>query len=215
MAFPLSWASPAVLLAGYLWTTTDAADQRLDARFPPPRAYRRVEVAAGSFAAWLRGLPLRPGRPPVHLFDGRLKSDQSVHLAVVDIDVGREDLQQCADAVMRLRGEYLHAAGRRHELAFHFTSGDLARFDEWAAGQRPQVSGARVKWSRTAPPDASYGSFRNFMTLVFRYAGSKSLADELEPVAVTEVRPGDVFVQGGFPGHAVLVLDVAEHQDGA
>src|SRR5262249_42904062 len=103
----------------------------------------------------------------------------------------------------------------RHELAFHFTSGDLARFDEWAAGQRPQVSGSRVRWSRTAPPDASYRSFRDFMTLVFRYAGSKSLADELEPVAVTEVRPGDVFVQGGFPGHAVLVLDVAERQDGA
>jgi hypothetical protein len=28
------------------------------------------------------------------------------------------------------------------------------------------------------------------------------------------LRPGDVFVKGGFPGHAVLVLDAAENAKG-
>ena len=57
-------------------------------------------------------------------------------------------------------------------------------------------------------------SFRAFMKTLFRYAGSRSLQDELDPIAVTEVAPGDVFVQGGFPGHAVLVVDVAQRRDG-
>src|SRR5262249_28357803 len=85
-------------------------------------------------------------------------------------------------AAMRLRGDSLYAAGRRDELAFHFTSGDLARFDRWAAGERPHVRGSAVRWSRDAATDPSYASFRQFMTTVFRYAGSKSLADELEAV---------------------------------
>ena len=52
------------------------------------------------------------------------------------------------------------------------------------------------------------------METVFRYAGSKSLADELAPASVRDIRPGDVFVQGGFPGHAVLVVDAAARPDG-
>ncbi len=203
-----------LLLAGYLWAGIGADDQPAAARFTPPPGTRRLEVAEGSFGSWLRGLPLKPGRPPVHLFDGRLKSDQSIHLAVVDIDVGAKDLQQCADAVLRLRAEYLYAAERSAELAFHFTHGDLARFEDWAAGRRPQVAGSTVTWARTASADFSYRSFRSYLETVFRYAGSKSLAAELMPVSVKEVRPGDVFVQGGSPGHAVLVLDVAERRDG-
>lgn len=35
------------------------------------------------------------------LYNGSQKPNQSVHYAVFDIDVGKEDLQQCADAVMR------------------------------------------------------------------------------------------------------------------
>jgi len=203
-----------LLLAGYLWAGIGAEDETLAARFTPPPGYRRMGVAPSSFGAWLRGLPVKPGRPAVRLFDGRLKSNQEVHLAVVDIDVGRQDLQQCADAVMRLRGEYLYAAGRTADVAFHFTSGDLARFDDWAAGQRPSVAGSTVRWSRTAAPDGSYRSFRGFMETVFRYAGSKSLEGELTPISVRDVRPGDVFIQGGFPGHAVLVVDAAERSDG-
>lgn len=204
-----------ILLAGYLWAGIGGDDQALAARFTPPAGHQRVDVAAGSFGAWLRGLPLRPGRSVVRLFDGRRKSSQDVHLAVVDIDVGAKDLQQCADAVMRLRAEYLFSAGRKDDVSFHFTSGDLARFDQWAAGQRPRVDGARVRWSRVRPPDSSYASFRTFMDTVFQYAGSKSLADELVPAPVRDLRPGDVFIQGGFPGHAVIVVDVAVRPDGA
>ena len=47
------------------------------------------------------------------------------------------------------------------------------------------------------------------LTRVFSDAGSASLQAELVPVR-GPVQPGDVLIQGGHPGHAVQVLDVAE-----
>jgi Domain of unknown function (4846) len=51
-------------------------------------------------------LPLRDGRGTVYLNDGRAKPNQALHVAVIAIDTGKRDLQQCADAVIRLRAEY-------------------------------------------------------------------------------------------------------------
>jgi Domain of unknown function (4846) len=184
-------------------------------RIAPPRGFTRVSAPEGSFAQWLRGLPLEPGRPHVRLFDGRLKANQSAQHAVIDIDTGARDLQQCADAVMRLRAEYLRASGRASEIAFRFTSGDLARWTDWSAGMRPIVSGSFVRWQRTAAADDSYPSFRRYLNTVFTYAGSHSLEKELRPIEANErLEPGDVFIQGGFPGHAVIVIDVARNAAG-
>src|ERR1041385_7966294 len=94
--------------------------------FQPPAGFRRPPAEEGGFDAWLRGLPLRCGHPPVHLYDGRLKANQEAHVAVLDVDVGDKDLQQCADAVIRLRAEYLYACGHEDAITFRFTSGDPA-----------------------------------------------------------------------------------------
>ncbi len=102
------------------------AGATLAERVVPPAGFERLDAAEGSFGAWLRRLPLHPGRPPVHLYDGARKANQGAHHAVLDIDVGRRDLQQCADAVMRLRAEYLLARGRGAAVAVRFADGRLA-----------------------------------------------------------------------------------------
>jgi hypothetical protein len=105
---------------GYPWrTSSTATGDDLAARIAPPAGATRVVVAAGSFGDWLRHLPLLPRDSPVLLYDGTRKSRQDVHEAVIDIDVGNRDLQQCPDAVMRLRAEYLFAAARFDEIRFH------------------------------------------------------------------------------------------------
>ena len=200
----------------YPFATSAIRANALAARVALPAGYSRPTAADGSFGGWLRGLPLKPGRPDVRLFDGRLKSLQSVHHAVVDIDTGTRDLQQCADAIMRLRAEYLFASGHQADIAFKFTSGDLARWTEWSRGMRPAVTGQRVSWRAAAATDDSYPNFRRYLDTVFTYAGSHSLEKELAPVRPDRrVAPGDVFIQGGFPGHAVMVVDVAHHADGS
>jgi hypothetical protein len=175
----------------------------------------REPAAAGSFAEWLRALPLKPGRPDVRLFDGRLKGNQAAHHAVLDIDTGARDLQQCADAVMRLRAEYLYARGAFDAVRFDVTAGPPASLSGWFAGDRAVERRSAVSWVRTAAPDRSYPSFRRFLDTVFNYAGSASLARQLRAVPDgRRLRAGDVFIRGGFPGHAVIVLDTARHPDG-
>jgi len=180
----------AVLFLIYAWLT-HAPVGELAARIAPPVGAERVAVAEGSFGAFLRHLPLLPVGARVHLYDGREKARQDVHEAVVDLDVGTRDLQQCADAVMRLRAEWAWALKR--SIAFHPDPGSARelRFD---GGDRR--------------------AFEKFLVRVMADAGTASLAAELRPVAVADVAPGDVLIQGGYPGHAVLILDVARRSDG-
>jgi hypothetical protein len=193
----------------YSWRSAPAAET-LEQRFAPPPGFNREPAAAGSFAAWLRGLPMKPAGAPVNLFNGTLKLRQDIHAAVIDIDTGNRDLQQCADAIMRLRGEWLYGAGRASEIAFNYTSGRRVDFARWSQGNRPSADGRT--WSTGAKADDTYASFKRYMTQVFAYAGTASLEKELKPVK-TDGAPeiGDVFIKGGFPGHAVLVADVVRH----
>lgn len=188
-----------------------AADQDLQTRIAPPAGYVRLSQPPDSFGAWLRGLPLKPGVPEVKLYNGSPKPNQSAQAAVFAIDVGEKDLQQCADAVIRLRAEYLYSRKKFSDIRFKFTSGHEASFAKWAEGSRPHVRGNRVEWRRgpSSARDESYPNFRRYLETVFMYAGSLSLERDLKSVPPKEVLPGDVFVEGGSPGHAVIVADVA------
>lgn len=163
----------------------------LGERIAPPEGFRRVAAEPGSWAEWLRGLPMKREGAPVMTFSGWPKWRQDVHVAVIDIDVGNRDLQQCADAVMRLRAEWLYASGRASEIAFKDTDGKTMRF--------------------SARKDQAYPSFRKFMDYVFAYAGTYSLDHELKAASIDSMAIGDVFIKGGFPGHAVLVADMVEN----
>ena len=45
------------------------------------------------------------------------------------------------------------------------------------------------------------------------YAGTASLSKELKVVTdKKEMQIGDVFIVGGFPGHAVLIVDMCENK---
>lgn len=195
--------------SAYAWSHTTTSSDSVVGRVTPPAGFAREPLAPDSFGAWLRGLPLKPGRPPVRLYDGHLKDRQDVHAAVVDIDVGNRDLQQCADAVIRLRAEWLFASKRHAEVHFHATSGDDLTWSRWANGERPTWPAGRAHWTRQAASDGSYASFRRYLDLVFTYAGTLSLERETVAVPLSDLRAGDVFVKGGAPGHAVIVLDAA------
>ena len=178
----------------YSWRTASTIPQAetLEARIAPPPGFARVPVATGSWAAWLRGLPLKPADAPVLLYTGNPKWRQDAHAAVIDIDVGSRDLQQCADAIMRLRAEWLYSGKRTRDIGFDYTDGKRRAF------------AARGK--------TDYAAFRKYMDQVFAYAGTYSLERELKPVAVGDLQIGDVFIKGGFngTGHAVLVADMVE-----
>lgn len=192
------------------WGVTAAAPgDTLAGRIAPPPGFARTTVAPDSFAAWLRALPMKPSGAPVLLHTGARKWRQDAHAAVIDIDTGSRDLQQCADAVMRLRAEWLWSIGAKDKIAFDYTGGGRVSYTRFARGERPSENGKR--WSASGKADQSYAGFRRYMTSVFSYAGTYSLERELKPTADgASPEIGDVVIKGGFPGHAVLVIDMAE-----
>jgi hypothetical protein len=74
-------------------------------RFKIPDGYTQQKVAPGSFGEWLQKLPLKPVGTHTKCYTGVIAHTDIETAAVVDISVGKQDLQQCADVVMRLRGE--------------------------------------------------------------------------------------------------------------
>lgn len=194
------------------WTTLMWGQERVSGRITPPAGYVREACAGNTFTTYLRGLPLLPEGSKVKLYNGREKTNQAAAFAIVDMEIGNRDLQQCADAVMRLRAEYLWKQKRYGEIKFNFTNGFTAEYKKWAEGNRIKVSGNHVQWYASGKGvDYSYKVFRNYLDIVFMYAGTASLSRELQTVPYTSLQPGDVFIKGGSPGHAVIVIDVAAH----
>ena len=178
----------------------------------PPPGFVRYE--ADSYGTYLRNLPLKRPGSPVMLYNGVEKGYQDGAYAIIDMEIGNKDLQQCADAVMRLRAEYLWHSKQYDKIHFNFTSGFKADYIKWAQGYRTKVSGNNVSWYKGADEDYSYATFRKYMDEVFMYAGTASLSKELIPVDPSDIRVGDIFIIGGHPGHAMVIVDVAADKYG-
>lgn len=182
-------------------------------RFAPPAGYRRLAADSGSFGYFLRNFPLKAHAAAVHHHDGRIK-EPSYHAAVLDLSTGTENLQQCADAVMRLRAEYWYARKQYSRMHFNFTNGFRCGFDRWSQGCRVKVQGNQTSWVCGQTPSTSRETFQAWMKQVFLFAGTLSLEQELQKVSPPDLRIGDVWIKGGSPGHAVIVMDMCMDSSG-
>jgi hypothetical protein len=170
----------------------DNKDYKAVKEIPPPEGFQRVAVSKTTFGYWLRNIHLKQDKH-VYLYDGTLKKRQSAQFAVLDISVGEKNLQQCADAVIRLRAEYLFSQKRYNEIVF------------------ADNNGKEYKWEQLN----NYPAFEKYLETVFGWCGSASLEKQLSPVLhISEIETGNVFIKGGFPGHAMIVMDVAVNKKG-
>jgi hypothetical protein len=177
-------------------------------RFKTPTGYEQQRVEPGSFAEWLQNLPLKPTGTKTKTYRGDIARTDVYTAAVVDMSVGRQDLQQCADAVMRLRGEYLYHQKNYKAISFNFVNGFKCDYMHYANGYRYTGD----KWVLSGRKDYGYDAFMRYMTLVFGYASTLSLEKELMPVTdANDIKTGDVFIHGGAPGHCFIVMDVIEN----
>ncbi len=169
--------------------------------FPPPHGAERVP--ADAWGRWVQQRTLRDAAEPVRTHDGRFVRDRGAR--VVELPLVPGDLQQCADAILRLRAEWLRET--EQPVSFHATSGDPIPWARWEQGERPYAPGNAVLWR-----PGTQGGWESYLAAVFTWAGTASL-QQYETRAATTPAPGMVLVQGGFPGHAVLLLDVATRGD--
>lgn len=185
----------------------------LEKRFPVPDGFQRVALDTTSFGYYLRQLPLKPDGSTVHHYDGTKKSRSGVYLAVIDMEIGTKNLQQCADAVIRLRSEYLFRQQRYSDIHFNYTNGFRVDYTQWRNGYRVQVNGNKATYVKTAEPSSSYATFRQYLDNIFTYAGTASLVKELKPVtyadmAVNSATGQKIFllVQSYMPAQDIQVL---------
>lgn len=185
----------------------------IETRFIPPLGFQRRQAAENSFAAYLQNLPLKLAGTKVKYYNGDSKNND-VYEAVVDMEISNRDLQQCADAIMRLRGEYFYANKQFDEISFTLTNGFKMDYVQWMAGNRVKIEGNTATWYNKVQPSNTYDDFRSYMDFVFTYAGTLSLSKELKSRQLSDIEIGDVFIKGGSPGHAVIVVDMAINEMG-
>jgi len=192
----------------------DVDGKTIQERFTPPKGYQRSPAQAHSFPKYLQNLPLKPHGTPVKYYNGDTKVNNDVYCAVVDLAIGQKDLHQCADAIMRLRAEYLWKNKRYNEIHFNFTNGFRVDYSEWMKGRRMVVKGNKTYWNDRHAPSNGYDDFWKYMELIFMYAGTASLEQELKSVPITQAKIGDVLIRGGHPGHAEIIIDQVTNAQG-
>lgn len=178
-------------------------------RFLTPFGFERLVQDKSSFGEYLRNLPLKPHGTEVKYYSGDTKTNNNVYDAVVDLPIGNKNLHQCADAVIRLRAEYLWNQKKYDAIHFNFTNGFRVDYTEWMKGKRIRLNGNNTTWTLAKKYSNTYADFWAYMEQVFMFAGTLSLSKELKTVAVVDMKIGDVFIKGGSPGHAIIVIDIA------
>jgi Domain of unknown function (4846) len=202
----------------YHWLSkrSRAKYESLSTRIAPPEGFTRVNVVTGSFADWLRHLPVAPAERAVTNSRKQIvyqPGDPRI-AAVIDLQPGAGNLLLAPAMMVRLRAEYLWAARATEQLAFHYTSGHLSRWSDWAAGARPTVHGKQVSFKKDRPEDDSRDNFCGYLETIFRYTTVYSLLQDMEKASSDSIAAGDVFVTTSKGGHAVIVLDVAANNEG-
>jgi hypothetical protein len=169
----------------------------VETRFNTPEGFTRVNSNENSFGFFLQNMPLLKHGSQVKHFDGTLKYNTSAYCAVADKPFKGNPGHQCADAVMRLRAEYLFSQKRYSEIEFLYVSGKKSNYSSYLGGRTPNADNL---WS--------------YMCGVFCYANTYSLNKQLKSKSTNELEIGDVFIIGGFPGHAVIVVDKCINSNG-
>lgn len=200
----------------------DETANTIATRFRVPEGFERVTLAPDSYGYYLRNYPLRPYGSVSHLFDGT-ENPYADKIGIFDQEIANRDIQQCADACMRLYAEYHYTRQSYDKISFDFYTTPVFHCDyaTWASGQRIKLEGDTFSWYEYKTETSyAYESFQAYLSWVFTYANTDSLQNQLTKVSVEDISVGDMFIltasqnrtlnagQARY-GHVVFVVDMA------
>ncbi len=188
-------------------------DQTVIERFNTPVGFERQEFEKVAFPHYLRQLKLKATGSEILLHNGQPRYDQQSHIAVINQNIGNKNLHQCADAVIKQKADYHFTRKEYDKISFHLTNGMKVPFSKWSEGYRIKVEGNKTTWVKTAEPSISERIYQEYLELIFMYAGTASLENNSKRRHISNVEPGDFLIEGGFPGHAILILDKAINEN--
>ena len=183
-----------------LWIllTSNPNNYKTIGEIPTPIGYHRVNSDDAAYSTYLRSLPLKGRGSDVMLYKGGKARLQALNYAVIDMPL-LSNAEQCADACMRLRAEYLFNTKQYDKIHFMDVNHHTMRY---GGGN-----------SRKA--------FEAYMRRVYGVASTYSLSREMPRRKLKDMQPGDVFVYANCDrpgkrkyGHAIMVVDVAVNRHG-
>lgn len=74
---------------------------------------------------------------------------------------------------------------------------------------KASVKENKVIWTNGYKCGTDREVFADYLLFIYQYAGTYSLSKEMKEKNVENLEAGDVFIAGGFPGHAVMTVDSA------
>lgn len=191
-----------IMVAFALWLyfgayTTNPNNYKTIGDVKTPYGYSRIPAQSNDFVSYIRTIPLKEKGTKIHLYTGGEANLQNLGYAVLDLPL-LSNSEQCADCCIRLRAEHLYATHQYSRIAFS------------------DVNGVKQKYTG----GNSRPAFEKYLKRVYGVASTYSLRQEMNNRKLSEIQPGDVFVYaaidrpGNKYGHAVMVADVAENEDG-
>jgi len=133
---------------------------------------------------------------------------------------------------MRLRAEFLYSLGDIEHIDFYTVGGLRLNFGEWARGKRFRMTAGRLagytaevarlygrgQGEGNGPARGNWCGTGNVSAITWRRYSliAAPLPGEAAPPVAhsTDMQIGDVLIRGGSPGHAMLVVDMAEDRTG-
>ncbi|WP_299113313.1 DUF4846 domain-containing protein [uncultured Winogradskyella sp.] len=195
-------------------TYLNKSGKNIKERVKIPEGFTRVPYDSSSFQHYIRHQNLKKFGTKVINYDGEPYFYQLGHVGVLDVDVPSNGLQQCADALIRLRSEYLWKTNQKGKIGFKFTSGHYCSWQKYAEGYRPKINGNKVTFHKTAQSDNSKANFYKYLNLIYTYSGTMSLNNELKEIkSIKDLKIGDMLIVGGFPGHVIMIADITQNEN--
>ena len=183
--------------------------ESIESKFNPPNGYERI--FNDDYSKFLRGQSLKKDNI-VKYFNGGEKYNYSIWAAVLDYDIGKKNLHQCADAVLYMRSSFLYEQKLYDKLSYKFVSGFRANYNDYL-DYYYKVAGNKVSLiKRNNKLEHSNETFRKWIRQIWTYSNTWSI-DNYDSISVPilNMKPGDFFIQSNPPpnvGHAVNVVDV-------
>ena len=188
-----------IFILAFLCLSTTNAQNKLSISnyFNIPESYKRI--ATTDYHKWLINKEIKIEE--VLTYDGyAIYGLGDYYAAKFDYNIGKRNLHQCADAAMYFRAWYHFDKGNINKIVFTFTDGTVYSYSDFLK---------QKKLNNT------FKSFNKYMTIIWSYAGTWSINKyDTKHVSVNNISAGDIFVIGGFPGHAITIVDVIENECG-